>query len=129
MKHLYAAASLIETAGLGEIGVNIFVGTTPADAHVAIELRDPLYGADLDPAMDGFTKHEFQIIVRHSDPAAAWELARSASLALSVASHQGEGVFIRHMYPLQLPATYPKMDSDEMETSVRVRCWFALESV
>jgi hypothetical protein len=126
MKHLYAAANLIEAAGLAEIGLSLFVGTSPADAHVAIELRDPLYGAEIDPAMGGFLKHDFQIIVRHSDPAAAWDLAQSAAEALIAENLQSEGCVIRKMYPLQLPVTYPKMESDEMETSVRIRVWYAL---
>lgn len=127
MKHLYVAAELIETAGLGVSGVDLFVGTLPADVHKGVELRDPLFGADLDQALAGFVNHQFQVIVRDTDPQAAFDKAAAISTALHLP--QGltrDGIYIRSMYPLQTPVTYPKGDSDEMETSVRIRCWFAL---
>lgn len=126
MKYLYVAANLIEAANLGENGVDLFVGTLPADVHKGVNLRDPLIGAELDAGMDNFVEHQFQVIVRDSDPQAAWDRAKAISDTLNVSNVAGDGVHIRKMYPLQLPVTYPKAESDELETSVRIRVWFAL---
>lgn len=126
MKHLYYAAEKIQSDGLGEIGVDLFVGTMPADVKRCAMLRDPLYGAQIDEEMEGFAKHQFQIIVRDMDPLAAWERAKALGDALKVDSVTGDGIVIRKMYALDLPATYPKMDSDELETSINMRVWFVL---
>lgn len=126
MKHLYYAAEKIQADGLGEIGVDLYVGTMPADVKRCAMLRDPLMGAAIDEEMEGFTKHQFQIIVRDIDPAAAWDRAKALGDALKVENVTGNGVVIRKMHPLTLPATYPQMDSDEMETSINMRVWFAL---
>jgi len=126
MKHLYEAATLIQSAGIAEIGTDLFVGTMPHDVRRGISLIDPLFGADLDEGLDGFVVHQFQIVVRDIDPAAAWAKAKAASDVLRVEQYQGSGITITHMYPLTLPATYPAMDSDELETSVRMRVAFKL---
>lgn len=126
MKHLYVAADLIETAGLAEIGTDLFVNSMPADVHSGVMLRDPLNGADLDEGMGDYVKHEFQVIVRNPDPEAAWQLAKAIGEVLRVDSHSSTDVFILKMAPLSLPVSYPKMDSDEMETSLRMRVAFAL---
>lgn len=126
MKHLYVAASLIEAAGLAEIGVSLFVNTMPADVHQGVMLRDPLHGAELDEGMDGFVHHQFQIIVRDADPEAAWNTTKAVAAALKVSDLTADGIYILKMFPLSMPASYPKMDSDELETSVRMRVAFAL---
>lgn len=126
MKHLYVAAELIQAAGLGEIGVDLYVNTMPSDVHKGVMLRDPLMGAELNEELDGFVIHEFQVIVRDNDPEAGWHLARSVGQALTQERLISDKVYILKMAPLSMPATYPKMDSDELETSLRMRCAFAM---
>jgi hypothetical protein len=126
MRHLYCAADIIQSNALAEKGVDLFVATIPPDVHRGVMLRDPLIGAELDKGMDGYTHHEFQIIVRDKDPEISWSRALTISRALDVQNYTGHGAFIRFMYPLSLPANYPRMDSDELETSVRMRVCFVL---
>lgn len=126
MKHLYYAAELIEAAELGETGVDLFVGTIPADVHEGVMLRDPLVGAPLDPGLDGFTQLEFQVVVRSADPGAAYEKARAISNVLKAYQVSRPDLFILKMAPCTLPVTYPKGDADELETSVRILCAFKL---
>lgn len=126
MKHLYQAALMIEALGLAESGTDLFVGTMPNDVHKGVMLLDPLFGAELDPGMGNFVVHQFQVIVRHPHPEEAWQLAKAISDGITVDDLTADGIYILKMYPLALPATYPKMDSDELETSVRMRVAFSL---
>lgn len=126
MKHLYYAAELIEAASLGERGVDVFVGTIPADVHEGVMLRDPLAGAALDPGLDGFTQLEFSVVVRSIDPAAAYDKALAISNVLKAADVKRPEIFILRMAPCSLPVTYPKGDADQLETSVRILCAFKL---
>lgn len=126
MKHLYYAAELIEAAGLGEVGVDLYVGTIPADVHTGVMLRDPLVGAKLDEGMDGFVRIEFQVIVRDNDPAAAYTKAQAIGEVLKVDRVERPEIYILKMRPANLPVTYPKGDADEIETSIRISAAFAL---
>lgn len=126
MNHLYAAANIIQASALAEIGVSLFVGTMPSDIKRGVMLKEPLYGANLDPALGTFVQHQFQVIVRDDDTRAAWDLCFAIGESLKVDNHTDDGVEILKMYPLTLPAVYPKMDSDELETSLRMRIAFAL---
>lgn len=126
MKHLYYAASLIQAAGLGTEGVDLFIGTIPADVTEGVMLRDPLSGAMIDEAMKGFTNVEFQVVVRSVDPDAAFDKALAISAVLRKNYVNAPGVYIRRMRACTLPSQYPKGDADEIETSVRIFCAFAL---
>jgi hypothetical protein len=126
MKHLYYAAELIETAGLGEVGVNLFVGTIPADVTEGVMLRDPLVGAELDEGLNGFTQLEFNVIVRSADPAAGYDKALAISRVLRCGQVVRPDLFVLRMAPCTLPVSYPKGDADDIETSVRILIGFKL---
>jgi hypothetical protein len=126
MKHLYYAAELIEAAGLGEAGVDLYVGTIPADVHEGVMLRDPLTGAKFDEGMDNFVRLEFQVIVRSADPEAAYNKALAIAKVLTVDRVERPDIFVLKLRPCTLPVAYPKGDADEIETSFRVSAAFAL---
>lgn len=126
MKHLYYAAELIEAAGLGTRGEDIFVGTIPADVKEGVMLRDPLTGATIDEGMGGMVSLEFQVVIRSVDPLAAYNKGLAISDALKVNYATGDGVYIRRMRACSMPVSYPKGDADDIETSLRIFCAFAL---
>jgi hypothetical protein len=126
MKHLYYAAGLIQAAGLGTEGKDLFVGTIPADAKRAVMLRDPLVGAPIDDAMKGFTSLEFQVVIRDPDPDAAYAKGLAISKVLKVSYVEQPDIYIRSMRATTLPISYPRGDADEIETSLRVFVAFAL---
>lgn len=126
MKHLYEAARILEDQGIGEIGVSLFVGRMPEGVFSGIALKDPLYGAEIDEGQDGFFEHEFLVISTNKDPEIGYDAALQASEVLKVENYQGDGIFLRKVYPLALPSQYPMMDSDLVETAVRMRVWFSL---
>ncbi len=120
MKHLKIAANLIQAAGLAEIGIDLFIGTLPHDVTRGVMLKDPLFGAEIDEGMEKFYDHWFQVIVRHPDPSAGYELARQVGDVLNIRKRAIDGLFIVRMNPSTLPVTYPKGDADDVETSVRI---------
>lgn len=126
MKHLFYIAGLIEAAGLGEAGVDLYVGTTPADVVKGLMLVDPLTGHELDEGMRGFVSGEFQMIVRDPDPEDGWARALAISRAISLNNVGDQTVAITWIRPVTLPITYPRGDADTVETSVRFRIGFKL---
>lgn len=124
MNMLLAAAVMIEEASLGEQGVDLFVGTMPADVTRGVMLRAPLDPALIDEGMQDFYDTEFQVIVRDEDPSAGYERAVAIGKALKVYRVQAGDLFISWMRPRSLPVSYPRGDADDIETSVRIQVGF-----
>jgi len=87
-------------------------------------LRDPFTGAEIDEGMEDFYEQQFQVIVRHEDPAAGYQLARDISQVLNVRRLARDDMFIVMMNPMTLPISYPKGDADDVETAVRIHVAF-----
>lgn len=127
MKHLMFIAELIEGAGLGAAGVDLFVGTMPADVSRGVMLLDPLTGHEIDEGLRGFFPTQIQMIVRDPDPLEGYARADALSKALTVTNVENDEVAIAWCRPTTLPVTYPRGDADDVETSVRFRLGFALK--
>lgn len=120
-------AEQIETAGIAEIGVDLYIGSIPADVGKGIMLIDPLTGYDFDDGLGGFVSGSFQAIVRDPDPIAAFDRAMAISSALRLERVGNNDVTIVWCRPMSLPTTYPRGDADDIETSVRFRIGYALK--
>lgn len=127
MKHLFFLAGIIETAGLAEIGVDLFVGTLPSDVARGAMLIDSLTGHDIDEGLRGFFPSDCQLIVRDPDPQSGYERALALSNAITIANQSNADVEVIWCRPMTLPITYPRGDADDIETSVRFRIGFALK--
>lgn len=121
MKHLFAAAKLIEQSGAAAIGTDLFIGTIPAEVTRGCMLRDMLDGIAIDEGMEGVYSDQFQVIVRDPDPGAGYERARAISQVLKVSGAQIDDVYFARMYPLNLPVSFPRGDGDGVESAVRMR--------
>lgn len=124
MKHLYFAAELIEAANLGTSGVDLYIGTIPADVTRGVMLRDPLDGIEIDEGMAGFFSTEFQVIVRDPDAADGHARAEQISTILTRSQLDTTDLFVTRIYPLTLPVQYPRGDPGDVETAVRIRIAF-----
>ncbi len=125
MKHLKAAAKLIEQANLATIGVDLYIGTIPADVIKGVMLRDMLDGIPIDEGMDRTYTDQFQVIVRDPNPEVGYNRAQEIGQALKVAGVQVDDVLFIRMFPLNLPVSFPRGDGDGVESSVRIRFLFA----
>lgn len=119
MNMLMVAAEMIQEAGLGEVGFDLFIGTIPADVTRGVMLRAPLNPTDIDEGMRDFYDTEFQVIVRDTDPAAGFERADRISKVLRAYRVERSGLSIAWLRRKSLPVQYPKGDMDDIETSVR----------
>lgn len=122
MNLFMAIGEILETAGVGALGVDLFIGTMPAEVKSAAMLREPLNGARIDDGLRGFYPTEFQVIVRDPDPLAGYNRCLAISQALRVyrTTDAANGVYIAWMRPQTLPISYPKGTSDDIEVSCRV---------
>lgn len=122
MKDLYFAAERIALAGFGTIGVDLYVGTMPADVMKGAMLRPPLTGAPIDEGQEDFYLTSFQLIVRDPDPAIGYQRALDISKALRMSHADTPDIHIVRIAPDTLPISYPRGDADDIETSVRFLC-------
>ena len=121
IKMLMTAAAMIQEAGLGEVGIDVYVGTIPADVIKGVMLRAPLDPTEVDEGMQDFYDTQFQIIVRDTDPAAGFDRADKISKALRTFRLERDGLSISWMRRKSLPIQYPKGEADDIETSVRMQ--------
>lgn len=124
MKHIYAAVKLIEEAGLGVQGRDLFIGTMPSDVVSGIMLRLPITGDRIDEGMVDFYNTSFVLIVRDADAGAGYDRARSLSKVLTVDRLIDGDVYILKMNPETLPVSYPRGSADDVETSVSIHVAF-----
>jgi hypothetical protein len=120
MNLFMAVADLIQSAGLGTLGTDVFIGTIPAEVKSAVMLREPLNGAIIDDGLRGFFNTEFQVIVRDPDPQAGYNRCLEISKALRVNRITSNGVEITWLVPKTLPISYPKGNADDIEVSCRM---------
>ena len=126
MKSLIAIATLLEEANIATKGIDLFIGTIPADVDRGIMLRDPLAGVDID--MDGFYSTGFHVIVRDPDVMAGYAKAEQIQAYLSGLGVTKVGdVTISWLIPETLPISYPRGDADDIETSFRMRIGFGID--
>jgi hypothetical protein len=124
MKMLMVAAEMIQEAGLGQLGFDLFIGTLPADVSKGVMLRAPLNPTDVDEGMQDFYDTEFQVIVRDTDPGEGYERAEQISRILRAYRVERSGLSISWLRRKSLPIQYPKGDADDIETSVRIQAGF-----
>lgn len=118
-------AQVLEDAGLGTIGTDIFVHRMDAECPRGIMLRDPLDGTPVDPNLPGYYRSKLQAIVRATAQADGDTLSKQVGRALKMFNRRftdpvsGELLLkINHIYPSQLPITYPRMEGQGIEWSL-----------
>jgi hypothetical protein len=117
-------AKVLEDAGIGTIGETIFVHRMDAETNVGILLRNPLDGTPVDPNLPGYYRSKLQAIVRHTTQQAGDELTGRVGKALKMFNRRftgpgGELVMkINHIFPSQLPITYPRLPGQGIEWSL-----------
>jgi hypothetical protein len=122
MNLFMAVGEILQTAGVGTLGTDLFIGTMPAEVKSAAMLREPLSGAPVDDGHENFFNTEFQVIVRDPDPLAGYQrcLAISQALRVNRMTNLANGVEISWMVPKTLPISYPKGTADDIEVSCRI---------
>lgn len=116
-------AKVLEDAGLGQRGTDIFVHRMPADVQKGILLRLPLDGVPRDAELPGYFKTEFQAIVRDIEQGAGDDKAARVKTALEMYRRRFEEggellMQVNHIYLEQLPIVYMRSEAQGIEWSL-----------
>lgn len=112
---------MIQAAGLGIQGRNLFIGTIPGDVPEAIMVRPPLNSAKIDEGMGGHIDETILIIVRDPDALKSYNKALTVAKVLKRQHVQVGDIYFTWIRPESMPASYPRGDGDGIETSVYVQ--------
>lgn len=116
---LEVIAEMLEGAGVGVQGVDIFINMVPAEATTSILLRDYFAGAKIDHELPGLRKHPFFVIVRSPDYVRAKELIDTAVKALWIRYEtEFNGVHFKYMRPRAEPFPYAPSPAQLVEFHV-----------
>lgn len=117
-------AQLLQDAGLGTIGEDIYVHSMPAEVKQGILLKDPLSGTPVDPGLPGYYRSRLQAIVRAGTHAEG----KTKSDAVGKALEMGKRIFndadgklqmqVNYIYLAQLPIVYPWTPANVLEWSL-----------
>lgn len=122
--NLKILAQLLEDAGHGTQGEDIFIASMPADVTKGILLKDPLSGTKIDPGLPGYYRSRLQAIVR----APAHEEGDTLAKAVAKTLEMGKRIFndadgkllmqVNYIYLEQLPIVYPWTPANVLEWSL-----------
>lgn len=117
-------AKVLQDAGIGTIGTDIFVHAMPAEVKQGVMLRNPLAGTKVDANLPDYYRTTLQAIVRDTGHAAGDVKAKTVAAALKMFNRKffddGGGLVMKvnHIFPEQLPIVYPHTPSNSIEWSL-----------
>lgn len=112
--------TLIENAGLGTVGTDVFLYSAPADNvsmpfTIVYPSNDPPI---IDPERPFYLRGKFQTIVRANDYQSGIALAHALSNALTIFNQETPLMKIKECRPLYQVRVYRRSDSGAIEFSV-----------
>lgn len=119
MLQLTTFAKILEEAGLGKMGKDIFINTAP-NVDKCILILDQTYGNTVNPQLPKYYNDSgFQIIVRNKQFEKAKEIAYNIMEILKIEqSKQVDNLWINHCYPKHSPRSYARSEGNVYESSV-----------
>jgi hypothetical protein len=117
-------AQILQDAGLGTIGQDIYVYAMPAEVKQGILLKDPLAGTKIDPGLPGYYRGRLQAIVRAEAHAEGKTKADAVAKALEMGKRLFNGtdgklvMQVNYIYLDQLPIVYPWTPANVLEWSL-----------
>lgn len=112
---LKAMATKLQKDGIGQWGVDIFIGHMPEGAQSGILLRGALIGTPIDYDLPNYRKTKFTLAARGVGYVQTQDLAKRASESLTIAETQLKGMDIRFVRPRTEPVAFPINDADLFE--------------
>lgn len=115
---------VLDSAGVGTPGVDLFCHRLPADIERGTMVTGNLAGTDIDHELTGWRQGRIQVIVRDPDHEDGMVRTRAVMAALSLvnvllpATAGAPEVFMRRLRPIHDPIVYPRSDGDLIEFSV-----------
>lgn len=119
-------AALLQTAGLGTIGTDIFMHRMEATCARGILLRNPIDGILVDNNLPGYHKTAIQAIIREDTQAVGDTRAKLVMAVLTMGRRDFDGMQIKQMYPTKLPIVYPRSVGRGIEWSINLHADYVL---
>jgi hypothetical protein len=111
-------ATVIENAGLGQYGVDLFTYYAPPEVASSIILFPSADPPVIDPELPYYYKGKFQIVVRNEDYDIGLELCKQLSETLTIHNTQVGNTFIKMCRPLYQPRVFRRSESGVLEMSI-----------
>jgi hypothetical protein len=110
--------NLLENAGLGTAGTDIFAYHSPPDVSNCIIVYPSNDPPAIDPERPFYMKAKFQVIVRNSDYRAGLEKCKLAQAALTFNETETGQMKVKQCRPLYQARVYRRSGSGELEFSI-----------
>jgi hypothetical protein len=119
--NLEAVASVLESAGVGTAGKDIFINFIPGDIE-GILLRDYFGGTPRDHELPGYIQGAFMLIARGKDYKTTHDLCKAAVAALEAHDLEEvvEGAKFNYMRGRTLPFSYSSSPAQQWEVTVTI---------
>lgn len=118
MYQLQAISDMIVDAGLGVVGVNLFLYHSPAKVQECIILYPSNDPPMIDPELPKYFKAKFQTIVRSNEHDTGFALCKNLEETLTQFNVELPTMSIRFIRPLYQPRVYRRSDSGALEFSI-----------
>lgn len=117
-------APILQAAGVGTLGKDLFCHRLPASIARGVMVTGDLAGTDIDHELPGWRQGRLQVIVRDPNHLQGLTKTRQVMAALSLgqrllpAAGGAPAVQLRRLRPMHDPIVYPRSEGDEIEFSV-----------
>lgn len=117
-------APLLQSAGIGRLGTDLFCHHMPAQIERGVMVTGDLAGTDIDHELPGWRQGRIQVIVRDPDHTQGLTRTRQVIAALTLgqlalpATAGAPAIRLRRLRPVHDPIVYPRSDGDQVEFSV-----------
>lgn len=116
-------AELLQEAGLGTIGTNIFMYRMPNTVTSGLLLLDRMPGDTIDHELRGMRRGGFQVVARGQTYDET--LIRATLPILSIESKVIKGLDVKYIRPRSEPFAYPATDGENIEYSLNFEAVYA----
>lgn len=110
--------SILENAGLGTTGTDLFAYHSPPDVHNCIIVYPSNDPPQINPETPFYMRGKFQVIVRNADYAAGIEVCKAVEAALTINESDTEQMHIKQCRPLYQARIYRRSGSGDLEMSI-----------
>lgn len=123
--NLLPLAELLQANKIGTMGKTIYINMLPIDVPNAILLRNGLSGTLIDHELPGYTKTQFQVIVRAPGYQQGYDLMERVTNAITL-NNETVGIYhFNYCRPHTEPVVFPLSAGNLLEFSVHfdVSCY------
>lgn len=110
--------TILENAGLGTVGSDIFAYHSPPEAHNCIIVYPSNDPPQIDPELPDYFRAKFQVIVRNSDYVAGIDVCKQAQAALTFTNTETAQMRVKDCRPLYQARIYRRSASGDLEMSI-----------